>query len=29
MRLNEVTFDDSRPVDGYWPGFFRIGGEIV
>ena len=29
MRLNEVTFDDSRPVDGYGPGFFRIGGEIV
>jgi len=29
MRLNEVTFDDSRPVDGYGPGFFRIGGEVV
>jgi len=29
MRLNEVEFDDSRPVDGYGPGFFRIGGEVV
>lgn len=29
MRMNEVTFDDSRPVDGYGPGFFRIGGEVV
>jgi len=27
MRMNEVTFDDSRPVDGYGPGFFRLGGE--
>lgn len=29
MRMNEVTFDDSRPVDGYGPGFFRIGGEVI
>ena len=28
MRMNEVQFDDSRPVDGYGPGFFRIGGEV-
>lgn len=28
MRMNEVNFDDSRPVDGYGPGFFRIGGEL-
>ncbi|PYE85445.1 Mth938-like domain-containing protein [Pseudoroseicyclus aestuarii] len=28
MRLNEVTFDDSLPVDGYGPGFFRIGGKL-
>lgn len=28
MRMNEVTFDDSRPVDGYGPGFFRVGGEL-
>lgn len=29
MRLNEVTYDDSAPVDGYGPGFFRIGGEVI
>ncbi|GAB5449202.1 MAG: Mth938-like domain-containing protein [Gymnodinialimonas sp.] len=26
--MNEVQFDDSKPVDGYGPGFFRIGGEV-
>ena len=26
MRLNEVTYSDARPVDGYGEGFFRIGG---
>ena len=28
MRLNEVTYTDAKPVDGYGPGFFRIGGEV-
>ena len=28
MRLNEVKYDDSQPVDGYGPGFFRIGGKV-
>ncbi|CUH89404.1 hypothetical protein PH5382_03351 [Phaeobacter sp. CECT 5382] len=28
MRLNEVTFTDAKPVDGYGPGFFRIAGEV-
>ena len=28
MRLNEVTYRDALPVDGYGPGFFRIGGEV-
>lgn len=27
MRLNEVEFTDAVPVDGYGPGFFRIGGK--
>jgi uncharacterized protein len=27
MRLNEIVYTDARPVDGYGPGFFRIGGE--
>lgn len=28
MRLNEVQYDESKPVDGYGPGFFRIGGQV-
>ena len=28
MRLNEVNYDDSKPIDGYGPGFFRIGGQM-
>lgn len=28
MRLNEVVFTNAKPVDGYGPGFFRIGGEV-
>ena len=29
MRLNEVVFTDAKPVEGYGPGFFRIGGVVV
>lgn len=29
MRLNKVVFTDAKPVDGYGPGFFRIGGEAL
>lgn len=29
MRLNEMTFTDAQPVDGYGPGFFRIGGQVI
>lgn len=28
MQLNEVTFTEARPVDGYGPGFFRIAGVV-
>lgn len=28
MRLNEVAYNDSKPIEGYGPGFFRIGGEL-
>ncbi len=28
MRLNEVVFDGGLPVDGYGPGFFRVGGTV-
>jgi uncharacterized protein len=27
MRLNEVVYNDAEPIEGYGPGFFRIGGE--
>ena len=29
MRLNEIRYTDSKPVDGYGPGFFRIAGQVV
>ncbi len=29
MRLNEITYTDAEPVDGYGPGFFRIGGKAI
>ncbi len=29
MRLNEIDFNDAKPVDGYGPGFFRIGGQVI
>ncbi|MGJ8545721.1 MAG: Mth938-like domain-containing protein [Sulfitobacter sp.] len=29
MRLNEIEYTDAKPVDGYGPGFFRIGGEVI
>ncbi|MBV1895786.1 MAG: Mth938-like domain-containing protein [Rhodobacteraceae bacterium] len=28
MRLNETTYDDAQPVEGYGPGFFRIADEV-
>ncbi len=29
MRLNEVVFNDAKPVEGYGPGFFRICGTVI
>tara|TARA_R110002094_G_scaffold77670_12_gene84075 strand:- start:677 stop:1030 length:354 start_codon:yes stop_codon:yes gene_type:complete len=29
MRLNEIDYNDSQPVEGYGPGFFRIGGAVI
>ncbi len=28
MRLTEISYDSGLPVDGYGPGFFRIGGAV-
>ena len=27
MRLTEIDFGAAQPVEGYGPGFFRIGGQ--
>lgn len=27
MRLNEINYTDAKPIDGYGPDFFRVGGE--
>ena len=29
MRLNEIDYTDAAPVEGYGPGFFRIGGKVI
>jgi hypothetical protein len=29
MRLNEISYTDAKPVEGYGPGFFRIGGVVI
>ncbi|MBL3571743.1 hypothetical protein DSD19_02580 [Rhodovulum sp. BSW8] len=28
MKLTEMTIPEGLPIDGYGPGFFRIGGEV-
>lgn len=28
MRLNEIEYSAEKPVEGYGPGFFRIGGRV-
>jgi uncharacterized protein len=28
-RLTEVSFGTARPVDGYGPGFWRVGGKVL
>ncbi|MEM8580908.1 MAG: Mth938-like domain-containing protein [Pseudomonadota bacterium] len=28
MRLNEVSYTNALPVEGYGPGFFRLGGAV-
>ena len=29
MRLTEVSFGEARPVDGYGPGHWRVGGQVI
>lgn len=28
MHLTEVQFQNAKPIDGYGPGFFRVGGQV-
>lgn len=28
MRLNEISYTDAKPIEGYGPGFFRVGGDV-
>ncbi|MDG1738892.1 MAG: Mth938-like domain-containing protein [Paracoccaceae bacterium] len=29
MELNEISYSSATPIDGYGPGFFRIGGDAL
>lgn len=29
MRLTEVTYGSAMPIEGYGPGFFRVGGHVL
>lgn len=29
IKLTEVNFGQARPIDGYGPGFFRVGGTVL
>ena len=29
MQLNEINYENARPIDGYGPGFFRVGGKVI
>ena len=29
MQLNEIAFSQATPIDGYGPGFFRVGGQVL
>lgn len=29
MQVHEISFGGATPIDGYGPGFFRIGGQVL
>ncbi len=29
MQLTEITYTEAMPIEGYGPGFFRIGGQVL
>lgn len=29
MQLSEIVYSTATPIDGYGPGFFRVGGQVI
>lgn len=29
MQLSEIHYENATPIDGYGPGFYRIGGQVI
>lgn len=29
IQLTEIAYDSAQPIDGYGPGFFRVGGQVI
>jgi len=29
MRLSEISYGTAKPIEGYGPGFFRVGGHVL
>jgi uncharacterized protein len=29
MRLTEISYGQAQPIEGYGPGFFRVGGHVL
>lgn len=29
MQVNEISYGEAKPIDGYGPGFFRIDGQVL
>lgn len=29
MRLTEISYGNAQPIEGYGPGFFRVGGHVL
>lgn len=29
MQIEEIEYDDAQPIEGYGPGFFRVGGQVL
>ncbi len=29
MQISEIHYENATPIDGYGPGFYRIGGQVI